>query len=73
MRESGTEENILFKLLSMVILVELLLSGHRIINITSFTQVAFLPFGLLIDMWRWDVFSGKINESQWNSHWWKLR
>jgi hypothetical protein len=36
-------------------------------------QVAFLPFGLLIDMWRWDVFSGKVNESQWNSHWWELR
>ncbi|GFG29388.1 hypothetical protein Cfor_04455 [Coptotermes formosanus] len=36
-------------------------------------KVAFLPFGLLIDMWRWDVFSGKINESQWNAHWWELR
>jgi len=39
----------------------------------SLTQVAFLPFGLLIDMWRWDVFSGKTNESQWNTHWWELR
>lgn len=36
-------------------------------------KVAFLPFGLLIDMWRWDVFSGKTNESQWNTHWWELR
>ncbi|PNF19925.1 hypothetical protein B7P43_G11508 [Cryptotermes secundus] len=36
-------------------------------------KVAFLPFGLLIDMWRWDVFSGKVNESQWNTHWWELR
>jgi len=36
-------------------------------------KVAFLPFGLLIDMWRWDVFSGKTNESQWNAHWWELR
>jgi peptidyl-dipeptidase A len=36
-------------------------------------KVAFLPFGLLIDLWRWDVFSGKTNESQWNTHWWELR
>ena len=39
----------------------------------SIIQVAFLPFGLLIDLWRWDIFSGKINESQWNTHWWELR
>lgn len=36
-------------------------------------RVAFLPFGYLIDMWRWDVFSGAVNESEWNTHWWKLR
>ncbi|ETN62918.1 angiotensin-converting enzyme 9 [Anopheles darlingi] len=36
-------------------------------------RVAFLPFGYLIDMWRWDVFSGAVNESNWNAHWWKLR
>lgn len=36
-------------------------------------RVAFLPFGLLIDKWRWDLFSNKVNESQWNQHWWKLR
>lgn len=36
-------------------------------------RVAFLPFGYLIDQWRWDVFSGAVNESQWNSHWWSLR
>jgi peptidyl-dipeptidase A len=36
-------------------------------------RVAFLPFGYLIDKWRWDVFSGKVPESQWNEHWWKLR
>jgi len=23
-------------------------------------RVAFLPFGLLIDQWRWKVFSGEI-------------
>ncbi|XP_019869986.2 angiotensin-converting enzyme isoform X2 [Aethina tumida] len=36
-------------------------------------KVAFLPFGLLIDKWRWDVFSGSVPQDQWNSHWWKLR
>ncbi|XP_001845716.2 angiotensin-converting enzyme [Culex quinquefasciatus] len=36
-------------------------------------RVAFLPFGYLIDLWRWDVFSGAVNESEWNNHWWILR
>lgn len=36
-------------------------------------RVAFLPFGLLIDKWRWDVFSGAVPETQWNKHWWDLR
>lgn len=36
-------------------------------------RVAFLPFGLLIDKWRWDVFSGNVTEDNWNKHWWKLR
>jgi peptidyl-dipeptidase A len=36
-------------------------------------RVAFLPFGLLIDKWRWDLFSGKTPESEWNKHWWELR
>lgn len=36
-------------------------------------RVAFLPFGLLIDKWRWDVFSGATKEEEWNKHWWDLR
>ena len=36
-------------------------------------RVAFLPFGLLIDKWRWDVFSGEVKEDKWNEHWWNLR
>jgi peptidyl-dipeptidase A len=36
-------------------------------------RVAFLPFGLLIDKWRWDLFSGETPETQWNQHWWELR
>ena len=36
-------------------------------------KVAFLPFGYLIDKWRWDVFSGKIDENDYNSKWWLYR
>lgn len=36
-------------------------------------RVAFLPFGYLIDKWRWDVFSGKVSKEKWNEHWWSLR
>jgi len=36
-------------------------------------KVAFLPFGLLIDQWRWKVFSGEITPQQYNSAWWDLR
>lgn len=39
----------------------------------SLERVSFLPFGLLIDKWRWDVFSGSVEEKNWNSHWWNLR
>jgi peptidyl-dipeptidase A len=36
-------------------------------------KVAFLPFGLLIDKWRWGVFSGAIPESQYEKGWNDLR
>ncbi len=36
-------------------------------------KVAFLPFGLLIDKWRWGVFDGSIAPDQYNAAWWKLR
>ncbi|HYG98510.1 MAG TPA: M2 family metallopeptidase [Terriglobales bacterium] len=36
-------------------------------------KVAFLPFGLLIDQWRWGVFSGKIAPADYNKAWWELR
>ncbi len=36
-------------------------------------KVAFLPFGLLIDKWRWDVFSGKITAANYNATWWEMR
>ncbi|MFN7994582.1 MAG: M2 family metallopeptidase [Bryobacteraceae bacterium] len=36
-------------------------------------KVAFLPFGLVIDQWRWKVFSGEIPPSKYNETWWALR
>ncbi len=36
-------------------------------------KVAFLPFGLLIDQWRWKVFSGEIKPEDYNKAWWELR
>jgi peptidyl-dipeptidase A len=36
-------------------------------------KVAFLPFGLVIDQWRWKVFSGEVKPSDYNKSWWDLR
>jgi peptidyl-dipeptidase A len=36
-------------------------------------KVAFLPFGLLIDQWRWKVFSGEYGPDEYNKGWWELR
>jgi peptidyl-dipeptidase A len=36
-------------------------------------RVAFLPFGLLIDQWRWKVFSGEVMPANYNQAWWDLR
>ena len=36
-------------------------------------KVAFLPFGLLVDQWRWQVFSGEISPEAYNEGWWRLR
>jgi peptidyl-dipeptidase A len=36
-------------------------------------KVAFLPFGLLVDQWRWKVFSGEIPPERYNAGWWELR
>jgi len=36
-------------------------------------KVAFLPFGLIIDKWRWEVFAGDAKPDQYNKAWWDLR
>ena len=36
-------------------------------------KIAFLPFGKLIDEWRWGVFSGEITPDNYNAAWWEMR
>jgi len=36
-------------------------------------KIAFLPFGKLIDEWRWGVFSGAVSPDNYNAAWWDLR
>lgn len=36
-------------------------------------KIAFLPFGFLMDQWRWKVFDGRISSSEYNKEWWNLR
>ncbi len=39
----------------------------------ALNKIAFLPFGYLVDKWRWDVFSGRIPKAQYNRKWWEYR
>jgi peptidyl-dipeptidase A len=36
-------------------------------------RLAFLPFGLVVDQWRWRVFNGEIAPERYNTAWWELR
>ncbi|HVY23775.1 MAG TPA: M2 family metallopeptidase [Steroidobacteraceae bacterium] len=36
-------------------------------------KIAFLPFGKLVDQWRWQVFSGQTKPDRYNADWWQLR
>jgi peptidyl-dipeptidase A len=36
-------------------------------------KIAFFPFGILMDKWRWGVFSGEITPANYNKAWWELR
>jgi peptidyl-dipeptidase A len=35
-------------------------------------KVAFLPFGLMVDKWRWQVFRGETKPADYNKAWWDL-
>jgi len=36
-------------------------------------KIAFVPFGLMVDQWRWKVFSGEVKPADYNKVWWQLR
>ncbi|HYE46251.1 MAG TPA: M2 family metallopeptidase [Caulobacter sp.] len=36
-------------------------------------KIAFMPFGLLVDRWRWQVYDGSVKPADYNAAWWKLR
>ncbi|MCY4659658.1 MAG: M2 family metallopeptidase [Acidobacteria bacterium] len=35
--------------------------------------LAYVPFGLAVDRWRWGVFSGEVGVEAYNRAWWELR
>jgi len=49
---------------------------HAVVNAQmkrALDKIAFLPFGKLIDQWRWKVFAGEIKPADYNKGWWQLR
>ena len=51
-------------------------SNEALINAqmrTALAKVSFMPFGLMIDRWRWGVFDGSITPDQYNKAWWDLK
>jgi peptidyl-dipeptidase A len=40
---------------------------------TALDKIAFLPFALALDEWRWEVFAGRIKPADYNKSWWALR
>ena len=41
--------------------------------LAALERLSFLPFGLLVDQWRWQVFSGAITPQNYNKAWWDLK
>ena len=39
----------------------------------ALAKVAFIPFGLMVDQWRWRVFAGEVGPEGYNELWWQLR
>ncbi len=39
----------------------------------ALAKVSFMPFGLMIDRWRWGVFDGSIKPENYNKAWWELK
>jgi peptidyl-dipeptidase A len=39
----------------------------------ALSKIAFLPFALTMDQWRWQVFDGRTTPAEYNADWWELR
>lgn len=37
------------------------------------TKIVLLPFAYIVDLWRWEIFAGKITPDNYNRRWWELR
>ena len=51
-------------------------SDEAVINkqmMDALAKIAFLPFGRMIDQWRWEVFDGRVTPETYNQRWWELR
>ncbi len=40
---------------------------------TALDKIAFLPFAVMMDQWRWRVLRGEIQPENYNEAWWELR
>lgn len=63
-------------LASIGLLDQTAMSEQAVINAQmrmALAKVAFLPFGLMIDRWRWGVFDGSIAPENYNAAWWELK
>ena len=52
---------------------EILESDINALMKMAMRKIAFLPFGYLIDQWRWNVFNGSIKDTEYNKKWWEVR
>ena len=39
----------------------------------ALNKIAFLPFALSMDQWRWQVFDGRTTPAEYNTDWWEIR
>ena len=48
-------------------------SDLNLLMAQALEKVAFLPFGLMVDQWRWKVFNKEYTPNEYNTGWWELR
>jgi peptidyl-dipeptidase A len=48
-------------------------SDNALLMREALDKIAFLPFALSVDQWRWRVFRGEVTPAEYNAEWWRLR